>query len=53
MHSFQTLLADLGTLTLNRCVQPMVSEEHELTILATPTAVQQRAFDLLGIPITM
>jgi hypothetical protein len=53
VHSFQTLLADLGTLTLNRCVQPMVSEEHELTILATPTAVQQRAFDLLPIPIRM
>ena len=53
VHSFRTLLADLGTLTLNRCVQPIVSREHELTILATPTAVQQHAFDLLGIPIRM
>jgi hypothetical protein len=48
VHSFRTLLADLGTLTLNHCVQPLLHAKHELTILATPTPVQQRAFELLG-----
>jgi hypothetical protein len=48
VHSFRTLLADLGTLTLNHCVQPLISAKHELSLLSTPTPVQQRAFDLLG-----
>lgn len=46
-HSFRTLLADLATLTRNRCVQPQVAPDHELTMLSTPTPLQQRAFDLL------
>jgi transposase len=52
-HSFRTLLADLATLTRNRCVQPQVAPEHELTMLATPTPLQQRAFDLLGLSLGM
>ena len=45
VHSFQSLLHDLATLTLN---QVKVGEQ-ELEILATPTLVQQRAFDLLHV----
>lgn len=45
VHSFQSLLHDLQTLTLN---QVKVGEQ-ELEILATPTLVQQRAFDLLRV----
>jgi transposase len=45
VHSFQSLLHDLATLTLN---QVKVGEQ-ELEILATPTRVQQRAFDLLHV----
>jgi hypothetical protein len=45
VHSFQSLLHDLRTLTLN---QVKVGEQ-ELEILAAPTRVQQRAFDLLRV----
>lgn len=45
VHSFRTLLADLATLTRNR----VRLAEQTLPILATPTAVQQRAFQLLQI----
>jgi hypothetical protein len=45
VHSFQSLLHDLQTLTLNR----VKVGEQELEILATPTRVQQRAFDLLQV----
>ena len=48
-QSFRSLLADLATLTRNRCVQPLVGAEHEFTILATPTPLQQRALDLLDL----
>lgn len=45
VHSFRTLLADLATLTRNR----VRLAEQTFPILATPTAVQQRAFQLLQI----
>lgn len=48
VHSFRTLLQDLATLTQNRIV-PKISGAQPFKMLATPTAVQQRAFDLLGI----
>jgi transposase len=48
VHSFRTLLQDLATLTQNRIV-PKISGAQPFEMLATPTAVQQRAFDLLGI----
>jgi hypothetical protein len=48
VHSFRTLLQDLATLTQNRIV-PKISGAQPFTMLATPTAVQQRAFDLLAI----
>ena len=47
-HSFRTLLQDLATLTQNRIV-PKLSGIQPFVMLATPSAVQQRAFDLLGV----
>jgi hypothetical protein len=49
VHSFRSLLADLATLTRNivRC-----GKAPEMTLLARPTEIQQRAFDLLGIKLT-
>jgi hypothetical protein len=50
VHSFRTLLADLATLTRNivRC-----GNAPEMALLARPTEIQQRAFDLLGIKLTV
>jgi hypothetical protein len=45
VHSFRTLLADLGTLTKNTVG---FGGKSELTVLATPTPVQRRALALLG-----
>ena len=45
VHSFRTLLADLGTLTKNTVC---FGGKSELTVLAKPTAVQRRALGLLG-----
>ena len=52
VHSFRTLLADLGTLAKNRVclIENEAPEFYQLTE-ATPT--QQLAFDLLGVPITV
>src|SRR3954453_20198919 len=48
VHSFRTLLADLATLTRNTVEMPLEGA-RALTIYARPTAVQQKAFALLGI----
>ena len=48
VHSFRTLMEDLGTLSLNE-VTPPGNPEHRLYITAEPTALQRRAFKLLGI----
>jgi hypothetical protein len=48
VHSFQSLLADLATLTRNTVSTPLEAA-RELTIYARPTAAQQKAFALLGI----
>jgi len=45
VHSFRTLLADLATLTRNRVC--LAGQSFEM--LATPTAVQERAFQLLQV----
>lgn len=45
VHSFQTLLADLATLTRNR----VRMGEHSFDMLATPTALQERALQLLQV----
>jgi hypothetical protein len=48
VHSFRTLVADLATLTKNR-VQPKAPGSLAFEMLATPTTLQQRAFELLGV----
>jgi hypothetical protein len=48
VHSFHTLLADLATLTLNQ-VRPLGPDGATVEILTTPTPLQQRAFELLGV----
>jgi hypothetical protein len=54
VHSFRTLLKDLATLTKNR-VRPRTGSARaaaaDFELLATPTALQRRAFDLLGVPL--
>ena len=50
VHSFQSLLADLATLTRNTVVTA-IAPDRPFTVLTRPTLVQQKAFDLLGIPI--
>jgi transposase len=45
VQSFQTLMADLGTITKNT----VVMNDNTMQILTTPTALQQRAFDLLEV----
>jgi hypothetical protein len=48
VHSFKSLLADLATLAANR-IQPNDVDLPGFTIITTPTPVQRRAFDLLGV----
>ena len=48
VHSFQTLLGDLATIVKNR-IQPKDKKIAAFDILTRPTALQQRAFDLLGL----
>ena len=48
VHSFRTLLEDLATLTLNEVSLPG-NPELALPLLAVPTKLQNRAFELLNI----
>jgi hypothetical protein len=48
VHSFATLLADLGTICANR-IAPTDADVEGFTLVTTPTPVQRRAFDLLGV----
>lgn len=50
VHSFQTLLSDLATIVTNR-VQPKDATIPAFDIITTPTALQQRALDLLRVPL--
>ena len=52
VHSFQTLLADLATLTKNR-VRFQRSNDATMTVYAQPTILQQRALDLLRVQVNM
>ena len=47
VHSFSTLLADLGTLTLNQASLPARPDSRFL-LASDPTVLQARAFELLG-----
>ena len=51
VHGFRSMLADLATLCRNT-VATALAPEHRFTILTRPTPLQQKAFDLLAIPIT-
>jgi hypothetical protein len=46
VHSFRTLLADLATLTRNTV---RWANAPTMALLASPTPIQHRAFDLLGV----
>jgi len=48
VHSLRTLLADLATLTRNTLVTA-IDPERPFTLSARPTALQQKALDLLGL----
>ena len=48
VHSFQSLLRDLATCTLNE-VTTMLNHAYSFTLVATPTPIQAQAFTLLNI----
>jgi hypothetical protein len=48
VHSFTTLLADLGTICLNT-IAPADPELPGFRLVTTPTALQRQAFELLGV----
>jgi transposase len=48
VHSLQSLLADLATLAKNTVVTAL-NPKHEFILHTRPTALQQKAFDLLGV----
>ncbi len=50
VHSFQTLLQDLATIAKNR-IQPQDSSAPAFDVITRPTPLQQRALDLLGVPL--
>ena len=54
VHSFQSLLRDLATIAKNR-VQPKGTADNQATfdLLTTPTTVQRRAFELLGVTLKL
>ena len=48
VHSFQTLLGDLATIVKSR-IQPKDQTVPAFDMITTPTPLQQRALDLLGV----
>ena len=48
VHSFATLLADLGTICLNT-IAPADPTLPRFRLVTTPTTLQRQAFDLLGV----
>lgn len=50
VHSFQTLLQDLGTVARNRIRFP---SGDETDLLTTPTPLQEKAFSLLGVRLAL
>lgn len=48
VHSFRTLLADLGTITKNQ-IQPHLPESPTFVKTTLPTQTQKKALDLLGV----
>ena len=48
MHSFRTLLDDLATVAKNRVVAPL-ADAKPFDLITRPTALQRKAFKLLGV----
>ena len=48
MHSFATLLADLGTICLNT-IAPADPALPSFRLVTTPTPLQRQALELLGV----
>jgi hypothetical protein len=48
VHSFRSLLADLATLGRNT-ITTAITPDYPLTVVTRPTAIQHKAFDLLGV----
>ena len=55
VHSFHTLLEDLATIAKNRCrfVGPSSVQNAEFDLFTTPTVVQRRALELLGVTLAV
>jgi transposase len=51
-HSFQTLLGDLATIVKNR-IQPTDQTTPAFDMLTTPTTLQQKALDVLGVALRL
>ena len=51
VHSFHTLIADLGTLCLNEATA-VINPDYALAMTTRPTPLQQKALDLLGVSLT-
>jgi len=49
VHSFQTLLADLGTIVNNRIQSNIPGVNFDFDKVTEPTPVQRKALDLLGV----
>jgi len=49
VHSFQSLLSDLATIVKNRVVPKACDDRQPFDLLTRPTALQQRALELLGV----
>lgn len=52
VQSFRTLLATLATLVKNRVIPRGADSRAAFNLLTQPTRLQQRAFDLFGLPLT-
>jgi hypothetical protein len=48
IHSFKSLLADLATIAANR-IKPNDTDLPTFTVITTPTPIQRRVFQLLGL----
>jgi transposase len=51
VHSFRTLIEDLGTICLNTVECNIESGKYIFSKITRPTELQQKALDLLGIPL--
>ena len=47
VHSFRSLISELGTLTMN--TMQAAADRDTFQLMTQPTALQQRCFELLGV----